>query len=211
MKKEIAQTLYEWELRDRRGRLIKKGRGKSHSWLKIVLLMLKGEFATRYAETVGNGNESIPDQDGNLRNYPFHSGSGYGTYFMNWSALGDTGDINQGIAIGSDDTPNDVNQFGLNSKIAHGSESGQLLYGAMTVESPTNPSGGIWQFRAIRTFTNNSGADVIVKEVGFIVRKFDAAHSGRSWCLIRDVLDSPITIPDGASFTWRYIFQLQVS
>jgi len=209
--KEISRLLYEYEVKDKNGKIIKKGKGRSHSWLKIMLWILKAYFATRYHSLTGSANEDIPDETGVTHPFPKHDNVAPPSFDMSLSALGADSDTTQGIVVGNDDTPNTPDQYGLNSKIEHGNGAGQLIYGAMTVESLTSPSDGTWQFRAIRAFTNNSGADVIVKEIGFLVKIKDKNETPASFCLIRDVLSTPITVPDGASFTWRYIFQVVVS
>jgi len=98
----------------------------------------------------------------------------------------------------------------LGSKIGHGTGSGQLLYNPMTFEDITNPSGNILQFRMTRVFTNNSGADITVKEFGLLAKGKDNTDNPRSFLIARDVLSEPITIPDGYSLTLRYIVKITV-
>jgi hypothetical protein len=62
-----------------------------------------------------------------------------------------------------------------------------------------------------RTFTNNSGATITVKEVGLLVKKQDSTGVSRSWLAARDVLPSPVDVPDGATLTIRYVVKITVS
>lgn len=206
-----VKTYWEIEVRDKHGKLLEARQFEARSWLAQMILMLKGQFATRYGTTVGNGNVTVTDETGAGRSYPSASSSQYGTYYMNLSTLGDYGDVTQGIIVGSGNAPNTLNTYALQSKIAHGTGSGQLIYNAETVESVINPSGMDLQFRITRTFTNNSGAVVTVAEIGILVRTLDASISARSFLVVRDVLPSPSSIPDGATMTIRYYVKMTVS
>jgi hypothetical protein len=202
---------YEVEVRDKNGKLISKQHGKSHSWLKQWIQILKGEFATRHGTTVGNANVSINDETGSGRTYPPQSSGSLTADYLQLSTLGDAGDVTQGIIVGGGDTPNTLTTYALASKIGHGTASGQLVYNAESVEDVINPSGMDLTFRITRTFTNNSGASVTVKEMGILVKKFDAGAFSRSFLIARDVLPSPSSVPDGATLTIRYTVKITVS
>jgi hypothetical protein len=207
----VPEAYWEIEVRDKNGKLLERKRVESHSWLRQFIAMLKGEFATRHGTTTGNANVSVSDESGTGRTYPFHLDTQTPTYNMNLSTLGDVGDVTQGIVVGSSDTPNTITTYALGGKIAHGSGSGQLVYNAETVEDVTNPSGNDLQFRLTRTFTNNSGSAVVVKEIGLLIKKRDSGNVSRSFLAVRDVLASPSSIPDGATMTLRYIVKITVS
>jgi hypothetical protein len=206
----MPEAYWEIEIRDRNGKLLERKQFKSHSWLKQFIQILKGEFATS-CNGSGNGNVNINDESGTARSYPYHTNTSCPTYLMNLSTLGAIGDVTQGIIVGSGDTPNSLTTYSLASKIAHGTGNGQLYYGSETVEDVTNPSGMDLQFRIIRIFTNNSGASVTVKEIGLLVKKEDASVNLRSFLIVRDVLVSPLSIPDGATMTVRYIIKITIS
>jgi hypothetical protein len=207
----MPKVYWEIEVKDKNGKLIEHKRFKSHSWLKQWIQILKGEFATRHAYTVGSGNVNINDEGGSSRAYPPHTTGTQAMNTMNLSTLGDAGDVTQGIIVGSSDTSNSLATYSLASKIGHGSGSGQLIYGAETVEDVSNPSGMNLQFRVIRAFTNNSGASVTAKEIGILVKKVDTSFNARSFLIVRDVLSSPSSVPDGATMTVRYIIKITVS
>jgi len=214
-KKEGKETsplaLWEIEVKDKTGKLLKHYVTPAKSWLRQFITILKGEFATRWGTTVGNANVSVVDETGTARSYPCQaSGQNY-YYYMNLSTLGDTGDTSQGIIVGTSDTPNTLTTYALGAKIAHGTSAGQLVYNAETAEDVTNPSGNDLQFRLTRTFTNNSGATITVKEVGLLVKKLDATPTARSFLVARDVLPSPVDVPDGATLTIRYVVKITVS
>jgi hypothetical protein len=214
-KKEKKETspliLWEIEVKDKTGKLLKRYTTPARSWLRQFIQILKGEFATRHGTTVGHENVSVVDETGTGRPYPNSSASMFYVYYMNLSTRGDAGDASQGIIVGTSDTPNTLTTYALGGKIAHGSGSGQLVYGAETLEDVTNPSGNDLQFRITRTFTNNSGSTITVKEVGLLVKKYDGESNTRSWLIARDVLPSPVDVPDGATLTIRYVVKITVS
>jgi hypothetical protein len=214
-KKEKKETspliLWEIEVKDKTGKLLKHYITPAKSWLRQFITMLKGEFATRYGTTIGNANVTVVDESGTARTYPSHTTTYYYSDNTNLSTLGDAGDVTHGIIVGTSDTPNSLTTYALGGKIAHGTSSGQLLYGAETVEDVTNPSGNDLEFRITRTFTNNSGATITTKEVGLLVKKIDSTGTARSFLVARDVLPSPVDVPDGATLTIRYVVKITVS
>jgi hypothetical protein len=211
--KKETSPLILWEIvvKDKTGKLLKHYITPAKSWLKQFIQILKGEFATRNNTTTGGGNVSVVDESGTARSYPSHTSSNAYTDICNLSTLGDAGDVTQGIIVGTSDTSNTLTTYALSGKIAHGTSSGQLLYGTETVEDVTNPSGNDLQFRITRTFTNNSGATITVKEVGLLVKKIDSGFTPRSFLVARDVLPSPVDVPDGATLTIRYVVKITVS
>jgi hypothetical protein len=210
-KKTSPQILWEIEVKDKTGKLLKRYETPAKSWLKQFITMLKGEFATRNGANYGNGNVSVTIETGTNVAYPYAQGSSITNYYMNLSTCGDTGDVTQGIIVGTSDTPNTLTTYALGGKIAHGTGSGQLVYNAETLEDVTNPSGNDLQFRITRTFTNNSGSTITVKEVGLLAKKVDTSATARSFLIARDVLPSPVDVPDGATLTIRYVVKITVS
>jgi len=200
---------YEVILKDRDGKVVKRFKRKSESWLRGFIALFRGYIMQRYGANVTIVN--ITDETGSARGLPYpYIPTNYITYAYP-CANGDLGDVSQGIVVGSSDTPNTINTYALGSKISHGTGSGQLVYNPMTFEDVVNPSGTILQFRMTRVFTNNSGADVIVKEMGLLIKTMDNTGSARSVLFARDVLTTPITIPDGYSLTLRYIVKITVA
>jgi len=204
------KTFVEVEVRDKSGKLIYKRRYRAKSWLTQFIKVLKGHFATRHNTTIGNGNTTAVDITGASRTIPDHCNVRY-SYFTNISTLGDAGDTSQGIVVGSGTTPNSLSTYALAQLIAHGTGAGQLSYGAMNVEEVTNPSENLLLFRLIRTFTNQSGADITVYEIGLHAKFTDSTGSPRTFLLARDVLPSPVTVANGRTLTVRYIVSLTVS
>jgi hypothetical protein len=197
----LPKAYWEIEVRDKNGKLLECKRIKSHSWLRAFIgwLRMCGSVSAT----------TITDITNTARTIPFTGNSTASVFVMGYNA--GVGVDAQGIVVGSGDTPNSINTYALASKIAHGSGSGQLAYGATVFEDVSNPSGGDLQFRVTRTFTNNSGASVTVKEIGIYGTVADSGGTTRYFCIVRDVLYSPSSIPDGATMTVRYIIKITVS
>jgi hypothetical protein len=199
---------YEVEVRDKNGKLISQQHGKSHSWLRQFITMIMAEWQYTY----GGGNPpavSVTDETGTGRSMP----PLYNAYFNvgAWCVNAPAGNSEYGIKVGGGDTPNSLTTYALDSPIVHGTGSGQLVYGAHTIESVINPSGMDLTFRITRVFTNNSGASVTVKEIGITTKRRDQTAAERTFLFVRDVLPSPTSIPDGATLTVRYTVKITVS
>jgi len=189
---------WEVEVRDKNGKLLERKRGQSKSLLANFLRMLYGLFAG----LSGTGYITIKDTSGVGRSYP----SLYGTGWPIARVVAPVNDDTHGILVGSGDAPVDPEQYALASKIAHGTGSGQLVYNAVTHEAPV-VSANVTTYRITRTFTNNSGASITVKEIGIAI----ADNIGGTlyyFLIVRDVLPSPSSVPNGATFTCRYTFKV---
>jgi hypothetical protein len=201
------KMMVELEVKDKNGRIVKKYRQMSHSFLKQWLQLLRGQISCAYG---GTGiSVSVVDEGGTARTYPY----GYSQY-LNLEGLcmaGGVGDVTQGIVVGISDAPNTINTYSLGGKITHGTGSGQLQYGSHTFDDVSNPSGNILIIRVIRTFSNGSGATITVKEVGILVVVKCSDNAPHSFLIARDVLGTPVDVPNGMTLTVRYIFQITVS
>ena len=105
-----------------------------------------------------------------------------------------TGDDNYGIQVGSSDIAFDPAQYSLGSKIPNT----QIGYQGMTVYQDLNTQ-RTWQ----RAFVNTSGGDITVKEIGIAVKA-----SGVYILVARDVLSTPVTVPNYGTLVVRYTFKI---
>jgi hypothetical protein len=202
------EAYWEIEVRDASGKLLTFRRFKAKSWLPQFLAMLKGIFALVFNVSTNIGNAPVVDTSGTTRYFPSISYNMYVTGIQINAGIG-VGDY--GLVVGSSDNPNAINQYAMGAIIPHGNASGQLYYGATSIENPSNPSGtNYWQFRIIRTFSNNSGGSITVKEIGLISCTYDSGNNTRYFLIARDVI-SPVTVPSGSTLTVRYIPKITVS
>jgi hypothetical protein len=132
----------------------------------------------------------------NATQAPAYTGSTFFMFAMNSSTQA------WGILVGTGNTAVTSDDYHLATMIAHGSGSGQLVHGSMTVQTPTF-SGNDSHVILVRSFTNSSGADITVKEVGMAY--FDGTNS---FMIVRDVLASPITVPAGLTLTAQYDYKV---
>jgi hypothetical protein len=202
---KFPRMYIEWEVTDKDGKLIDKGRKESQTWVGNIVRYLWQIFigVTTTSASVGAGETpiSIRDTSNTARNVGV-IGHPAGTYV---GVAGGAGDL-IGIVVGSSDTPLAIDQYDLASKILHGTGTGQLFYNANTVEAPSETPPTI-TFRVVRTMTNQSGGSVTVREIGLFIRLGRHVTTPYVYVamLARDVLSPPITVPAGSTLTVRYI------
>jgi hypothetical protein len=169
----------ELELRDKDGKLLKKLVQEGRSWVKWFLYV----WCIQMTQT----SLTVTRTDGSSGSQGISSGC--------FNITGPYGNNSYGIIVGISNTPWSIEQYQLGSRIPHGNSSGQLLYGATTVDDVTQITNG-YRIFASRVFTNNSGASVIVKEVGL--------YTSDNIMLARDVLTTPVEVQNLQSLTVRY-------
>lgn len=105
----------------------------------------------------------------------------------------------RGIVLGSSDTPWTNTQYKLENEITNGTGAGQLLYSAeIAVSNYFNPATNKWIISKYRTFTNSSGENVTIKELGLNLTVGGGVVTGgydwRRVLVMRDVI-SAIVLP----------------
>ena len=187
--------------------------------------LLSGSFVKAFIQllycNIANLTYSITDVSGDSESYSvlnstfvplfFCNGTGGGTrssvdgrIFYNAgnktdgvAVLGD--DI--GVQVGTGTTAVTSNDISLESKILHGTSSGKLKYLGHFI-SDVEVSGSNAELIIERVFYNNSGGDVTVGEIGiysFTWLKY--------YCILRDVLASPVTVSNGEYLKVAYTIQ----
>jgi len=124
------------------------------------------------------------------------------------------GGTDRGIVIGSGSTPATNTDYKLETMIAHGSGAGQMTYGAQVVNA-AGVVGANVDLVIQRTYTNNSGGDVTINEVGLYNRRAvayapDPPGGACTHCSIRDVLVSAVIVPNMCSVTVYYTLRTTV-
>jgi len=201
MKAEIKLE-YELEVRDRRGRLISRQRRRARSLLKNFAGALRGLMY----EGVQGQSVTLRDTGGTNRLYP-NLNLGAGTSEILGINAG-AGIDAYGLQVGTGSTAVTRDDYSLAAKINHGAGAGQLTYNASTVEAVdgTPPAS---QFRVIRTYTNSSGGSITVREIGLVAHENrTGAPADAYYLIIRDVLGTPIEVPDTCCLTARYIISV---
>ncbi len=178
MKDELG---YSVVVRDRQGEVVSRERRKAKSFLKQWNEMMYAMMTTRnlQAKHIDGVVSTIGDVDE--------------AFAMN----GGIGIVDFGVVIGTGDTAVAIDDYALETLIAHGAGADQMSYAACTVSAFTvaPPS---CSFVVTRTITNNSGVTITVKEAGLYMRSKSA---GAYICGARDVFSAPQAVPDGGSIT----------
>ncbi len=116
-----------------------------------------------------------------------------------------------GVIVGSGNIAPTINDYAMGTKIAHGTGSGQLQYGAVTFGAPASDL-TTSQFTITRNFANASGASVTVNEIGLYVSQYThvqyPAHGQYPFTvnamILRDVISGGIAVPNGQTLTVNY-------
>jgi len=104
------------------------------------------------------------------------------------------------IVVGSGTLKPSITDTGLESQIANGTGAGQLQYGTDSLTTPvTNVSSNTGSFTWSKSFTNGSGGNVTVSEVGAYVNV-----SGTNYFILHDLLPSPVTLGNTQVLTVVY-------
>lgn len=109
-----------------------------------------------------------------------------------------------GLVVGTGTNAVTLTDNKLQTQIAHGNGAGQLAYAAGTFNAPTT-SGSDRYWEAVRTFTNNSGGDITVNEVGVYVFSSNPYY----YCVARD-LTGGVLIANTKVGTLTYRFKITV-
>lgn len=106
-----------------------------------------------------------------------------------WRVDAAAGDDTYGIVIGSGSTPIDIDDYELETKIAHGSGAGQLDYGVCTIHNFV-VEGDVTTLTLKRLYTNKGVSAVSITEVGYIVKTHDNDYLDSANVLqARDIID----------------------
>ena len=195
----------ELEVADDKGRVLKRMEMESHSYLRQYIAMLRGILYHTFG-SANSGNTIVKDITGTDTSYPYSGGAVFQGMAMNCPAASSE----YGIVVGSGTTANSTTTYALASLIPHGTASGQLSYGSHTFDSLLVDGSTVY-FKVIRTFTNNSGATITVKELGIYVKAYNSNAYEYVFCIARDVLSTPIDVPATKTLTVRYKFSITVS
>ena len=145
---------------------------------------------------------SIRDTGNNLREVAF----------SNWTfgSNAPVGDDAYGLVIGIGTTAPTIDDYKLETQIAHGTGGGQIQYGDVAFGLPT-ASGSVSHFTVTRDFPNASGGTITVNEIALYVRALGSQpgyyykrESIWVFMIIRDIIAGGIDVPNGETLTVNY-------
>ena len=106
------------------------------------------------------------------------------------------------LDVGFGDTPETVDDYSL--------ENPNYIANTLTfVNSQILSKGDREIYNMIALFRNDTGSNVIVKEIGFYSMMANTSSASYNVLLSRKVLNNPITIAPGESYSFNYIIRLQ--
>ncbi len=157
---------------------------ESHSWTKFFLWMLHCQH------NYHNSTVTLNDTGGSARTISYND-----IDILRTNAA--IGDATLGIVVGTGSGAEDIDDYQLGTRILHGITSGTLQYGIQGWTDPAT-SGSDAYFTLTRTFTNGSGGDITVNEIGIYAYNATYIH-----CIARD-LTGGVLIANGSSKTVTY-------
>ena len=124
----------------------------------------------------------------------------------NWKFTASADEYFIGIVIGTGSIAVTINDYKLESQIMNGAGPGQMRHLVSTPGWPSVAGSGC-DFLTSRTFLNNSGGSITVRESGIYCRVKGPTYYGYA-CIVRDVLATPQAVPDGGSITVDYTLRI---
>lgn len=197
------------EIRDKKGRIVKRIVEKGHSWTKnfgeVIMKMMYGNYSsTRWA--------TITDTSGNTQTIDICDIQNHQYIVGLMGLMAGSGDDTWGIVVGSGTTSESVADYNLANKIPNGTSSGQLSYGAMESDSDITIGSNSIYWKMWRPFTNQSGNSITVNEIGIIAQyrgiKPGAVFIEVKYLIYRHVLSTPIIVQDGYTLTITITFSI---
>ena len=211
----ITEQLWKLEVFDKDGRPVETMHKRAESWVRSAYNMLFSIMATKGATGAGYGAGSLQMRrtDGTVNASSTTTNDhivsvaitdGVGGYGFR----ADAGDTTFGILVGSSAVAESFEQHSIQTLIANGTGAGQLSYIATNAPDMTYVAGTrILSVDWRRFFNNNSGGDVVVRELA-AVRFFYPFGTNQNIMLSRDLLPTAITIPNAGQLRVTYTFRI---
>lgn len=184
----------EIQVHDKDGNLVRTFKQPMHTFVDNAAACLMTAFTMACDAVAGF---SVTNVSGVSKSVAYQDQDGAGDYCV----VAGAGDANFGVMVGTSSTAWAWSQYFLQGYITHGTSTGELSYGA-TTRSYTADSGAPAKCTIQRSFDNNSGADITVREIGWFMKALVAAAS-EYWMIARDVITST-TVPNGGRLTVTY-------
>ncbi len=170
---------YSVVVRDRHGKVVSRERRRSKSFLKQWNQLVYVQMATASLD-------GVVDTGGVGRSVTYHTN--------NFAMAAAAGLTTYGIRVGTGNTAVDISDHALETPIEEG---GGVEHLACTVADYVVAAPSC-SFLVSRTITNNSGAEITVREAGIYVKMMYGSTPYYA-CVTRDVLITPQVVPNGGS------------
>lgn len=164
----------------------------------------------RYLFYGGGAGVKATATDGSEDNIYYNASPCNGHFYVDAPATAEYGS-NWGIVVGTGDTPVTNTDYKLETRLLEGVGAGNINHGDSTVGVAAVVGANV-DLTINRSFSNNTGSAITVKEVGMYSRfkGGGAPASGFYHCIIRDVLVAPVNVPDKCTLTVYYTIRTTV-
>jgi len=205
----LPKAWLELEVRDGNGKTITRRKQRAHSWVRNLYNLIS--CVTMALPYNAAWNLNLVDRYGTSRTSTSEMPSSGQRYALGDGYRAGAGVDDFGILVGSGTLAFDFEQYALESQIMDGVGAGQFSY--VEMEAPTVETVGTTKRATYRRFfNNNSGATITVGEIGLFCY---AAYHRAGYCgalsrvmVARDVLATPIDVPDAGQLRVTYIIEL---
>ena len=188
--KKIEESLsYSVEVKNREGRVLQRVSAPSRSYVQAWNQVLNGLAA--------HAIRFIIDTGGILRSVTY-------TYFA-LDVAAPIGNATLGFRVGKGTTPVAITDYALETPCEEGTGVDEFNHQVVTFTTPT-VVGPSCSFTVSRVMINNSGATITgIREIGAYVIMHQYRGLG-----FRDILPSPVSVPDGGAITVTYTIKVTV-
>lgn len=111
-----------------------------------------------------------------------------------------------GVLVGTGETPETNTDIKLETQLTEGLGAGNITHGEVDIGT-TAVVGANVDLEILRAFINNTGSTITVKEAGIYVKEILDPYYH---CIIRDVLGTPVDIPDRCGLSVYYTMRTTV-
>ncbi|OYT59631.1 MAG: hypothetical protein B6U75_03475 [Desulfurococcales archaeon ex4484_217_1] len=188
-----VSAIVEYEIRDKEGKLIKKGKVKGRTWTKNFARLIRILFG----ET-GDASPNQPVERGGV--YVSVSTSDLGTA----TVKAPEGSDFYGIVVGKGGTPptkeDSTDVYRLADQFYHGDADNKLHFYDTLVENVSVSDSNIL-VTVKRDFKNNGSVDVSIGEIGLGI-KLTIGGSDYYFFIYVSQFTSAVSVPAGATITW---------
>jgi hypothetical protein len=189
----------ELTVRDKRGKVTEHRVLKSESFVRQFLELLYVQMTYQ-----PDGIMSVRDTTNNLRDVKSYLSTGTANINVIFDMAAVANDTNYGILVGTGNTAPTINDYMIETLIAHGVGAGQLQYGLVAFGAPASDA-TTSQITVTRDFANGSGGAITVNEIGLVCRApYGPATSIEYFLIVRDVIGGGINVPNGQTLTVNY-------
>lgn len=185
--KHNESLTYAIEVKDKEGRVLRHISEPSRSYVEQWNQLLNVQVA--------QANRSVRMTSGTPYSMPPHKD--------NFACNAAAGETTIGIRVGKGTTPVAIDDYALETPCEEGTGTDEFNYQLVIYTFPQVVS-STCSFTLSRIMINNSGATISgIKEIGNYM-------GGSQFMGFRDVLPSPVSIPDGGSITVTYTLSVTV-